>query len=172
MVQGTPIIKKIDCCYPSLLRLQTPFYLGRTSMKSVAFNLVIACLCLSFSSAFAGPPLAPFYESLAAIKPEGKLGQVIKQEKISTPIKGAQAWRIAYISSDIAERPTISTGLLVAPVGPAPKEGRSVLAWAHGTTGTAQNCGPSQVINPAVPLNQYYLVGGNSWTDYGIPNLE
>jgi pimeloyl-ACP methyl ester carboxylesterase len=46
------------------------------------------------------------------------------------------------------------------------------LAWAHGTTGTAQNCGPSQVTNPVVPLNQYFLVGGNSWTDYGIPNLE
>lgn len=127
---------------------------------------------LYFGVAYAEPSMPPFYEAIAKINPSGKLGQVIKQEKISTPIKGAQAWRIAYISSDIAERPTISTGLVVAPVGAAPKEGRPVLAWAHGTTGTAQNCGPSQVTNPAVPLNQYFLVGGNSWTDYGIPNLE
>jgi pimeloyl-ACP methyl ester carboxylesterase len=46
------------------------------------------------------------------------------------------------------------------------------MAWAHGTTGAAQNCGPSQVLDPAVPLNEYFLVGGNSWTDYGVPSLE
>jgi len=46
------------------------------------------------------------------------------------------------------------------------------MSWAHGTTGAAQNCGPSQVLNPVVPLNEYFLVGGNSWTDYGIPAIE
>ena len=44
------------------------------------------------------------------------------------------------------------------------------MAWAHGTTGTAQNCGPSQVTDPTRPLNQYFLMDGNSWTDFGIPN--
>ncbi|BEI39253.1 lipase family protein [Polynucleobacter sp. HIN8] len=124
------------------------------------------------SVAHANPPMPAFYADVIKMKPDGKLGQVIKQEKIDTSIKGAQAWKIAYISSDVGGRTTISTGLVVAPVAAAPKEGRPVLAWAHGTTGTAQNCGPSQVTNPAVPLNQYFLVGGNSWTDYGIPNLE
>lgn len=104
--------------------------------------------------------------------PEGKLGQVIKQEKMATSVKGAQAWRVAYISSDVSGRKTISTGLVLAPVGPAPAGGRPIMSWAHGTTGTAQSCGPSQVLEPAVPLNQYYLIGGNSWTDYGIPSIE
>ena len=116
--------------------------------------------------------MAPFYESLKVIKPEGKLGQIIKQEKIKTSVKGAQAWKIAYVSSDVADRKTIVTGLVVAPIGQAPKEGRPILAWAHGTTGSAQNCGPSQIIDPAVPLNEYFLMDGNSWTDYGIPNVE
>jgi pimeloyl-ACP methyl ester carboxylesterase len=40
----------------------------------------------------------------------------------------------------------------------------------HGTTGTAQNCGPSQIIDPTRPLNQYFFPDGNSWTDFGIPN--
>jgi pimeloyl-ACP methyl ester carboxylesterase len=142
-------------------------------MRKLLFTLIVgSTLSFSFAVVNANPSMPPFYADVMKMTSEGKLGQIIKQEKISTSIKGAQAWRIAYISSDIAERPTISTGLLVAPVGSAPKEGRPVLAWAHGTTGTAQNCGPSQVINPAVPLNQYFLVGGNSWTDYGIPNLE
>jgi pimeloyl-ACP methyl ester carboxylesterase len=118
----------------------------------------------------ADPPVPPFYEAVAKMSPSGKLGQVIKQEKISTSLKGAQAWKIAYISSDVAGRKTIATGTLIAPVGPAPKDGRPIMAWAHGTTGSAQNCGPSQIIDPTRPLNQYFLPDGNSWTDFGIPN--
>ena len=47
-----------------------------------------------------------------------------------------------------------------------------MVAWAHGTTGAAQNCGPSQVLDPAQPLNEYFLLGGNSWTDYGLPAVD
>jgi pimeloyl-ACP methyl ester carboxylesterase len=114
--------------------------------------------------------MPPFYASVMKMAPEGKLGQVIAKEKIATSVKGAQAWRIAYISSDVAGRKTIATGTIIAPVGPSPKEGRPILAWAHGTTGSAQNCGPSQIIDPTAALNEYFLMGGNSWTDYGIPN--
>jgi len=141
-------------------------------MKLGLRNLVFTSLCFATISALASPPVAQFYEDVAKMTPNGKLGQIIKQEKIKTSVKGAQAWKIAYISSDVAERKTISTGLIVAPVGLAPKEGRPILAWVHGTTGSAQNCGPSQIINPASPLNEYFLMNGNSWTDYGIPNVE
>ncbi len=141
-------------------------------MKSFALRLLLTCTCLTFSSAFAQPPVPPFYESLQTMQPNGKLGEIIKKEKIKTSVKGAQAWKIAYISSDAMERKTIATGLLIAPIGKAPAEGRPILAWAHGTTGSAQNCGPSQIIDPTAPLNEYFLVDGNSWTDYGIPNVE
>jgi hypothetical protein len=105
--------------------------------------------------------LPPFYEAVTKMSPDGK---------VTTSIAGAQAWRIAYISSDAQERKTLSTALVVAPVGSAPKEGRPVIAWAHGTTGTAQSCGPSQMLDPAKSLNQYFLVGGDS--DYGLPSVE
>ena len=139
-------------------------------MKLLVQHLVLACVSFTFSSAFAAPPMPPFYESVMQMSPTGKLGQVIKKEQIPTSLKGAQAWKIAYISSDVAGRQTIATGLIIAPVGPAPKEGRPILSWAHGTTGSAQNCGPSQITDPTRPLNQYFLMSGNSWTDYGIPN--
>ncbi|MET0279247.1 MAG: alpha/beta fold hydrolase, partial [Pseudorhodoplanes sp.] len=61
---------------------------------------------------------------------------------------------------------------VIAPQGAAPDGGRPIMAWAHGTTGTAQSCGPSQVLDPAQDLNQYFLVGGTSWTDFGVPALS
>jgi pimeloyl-ACP methyl ester carboxylesterase len=151
-----------------------PYVLHTKIIMKKNLSALVLGICLSAISTtvLADPPVAPFYSAVAKMAPEGKLGQVIKQEKIASSIKGAQAWRIAYISSDISGRKTISTGLVVAPEGSAPAGGRPVMAWAHGTTGAAQNCGPSQVIDPAVPLNEYFLVGGNSWTDYGLPALE
>jgi pimeloyl-ACP methyl ester carboxylesterase len=137
-------------------------------------NLLALVLGTAFSilsaAVYADPPMAAFYESAAKINPNGKLGQIVKQEKITASVRGAQAWRIAYISSDVAGRKTIATGTIIAPNGPAPKEGRPILVWAHGTTGSAQNCGPSQIIEPTRPLNQYFLTDGDSWTDFGIPN--
>jgi len=133
--------------------------------------LVITFVSLSPFGAQATPDIPPFYAAASKIKPDGKLGQVVKREKINTPIPNAQAWRIAYISSDVNDLKTISTGLLISPVGQAPKEGRPIVSWSHGTTGSAQNCGPSQQINPAVPLNEYYLKNGNSWEDYGVLSL-
>lgn len=140
--------------------------------NKISVLLVSSLLAFGFNSAHADPPMQPFYAAVMAMAPEGKLGQVIKQEEISTSLKGAQAWRIAYISSDVSGRKTISTGLVVTPKGPAPAGGRPIMSWGHGTTGSAQNCGPSQVIDPATPLNEYFLIGGNSWMDYGIPALE
>lgn len=139
---------------------------------TVSMAVVMMGVSALSSNAMAEVSLPPFYTAVSQMKADGKLGQVIKKEKIATTIPGAQAWRIAYISSDVNDHKTISTGLLVAPIGKAPKEGRPVVSWAPGTTGTAQNCGPSQAVNPAVPLNQYFLIGGNSWTDYGLPAVN
>jgi pimeloyl-ACP methyl ester carboxylesterase len=143
------------------------------NMKKLLCTLMIGALVSSLSApVLADPPLLPFYDSVTKMSANGKLGQIIKKEAIKTSVKGAQAWRIAYISSDVAERKTIVTGTIISPIGSAPKEGRPILAWAHGTTGSAQNCGPSQIIDPTAPLNEYFLADGNSWTDYGIPNVE
>jgi pimeloyl-ACP methyl ester carboxylesterase len=145
-----------------------PFF-RKGTLRLTAFALITMGLAVTAS---AETDVPAFYAAVMQLKAQGKLGEVIKKERISTTIEGAQAWRIAYISSDLNDRKTMSTGLLIAPLGSPPKEGRPVVSWAHGTTGTAQNCGPSQVNNPAVPLNQYFTVGGNSWTDYGIPAIN
>ena len=142
-------------------------------MKHIYRNALLAAALgpLALISAHSAPSIPPFYVEASKIKPEGKLGQIVKKEKVATEVPGAQAWRIAYISSDVNDIKTISTGLLVTPTGPAPREGRPIVSWSHGTTGSAQNCGPSQQINPAVDLNEYFLPNGNSWLDYGILSL-
>ena len=141
-------------------------------LPSLAGLVLGTTLGILSSSVCADPPVPAFYTTVIKMAPQGKLGQVIAKEKIATSVKGARAWKIAYISSDLEGRKTISTGLIVTPVGQAPVGGRPIMAWAHGTTGAAQSCGPSQILDPAAPLNEYFLVGGNSWTDYGVPRLE
>lgn len=144
---------------------------GTVMKRSLGF-LVFSLIFMASNVVYADPPMQPFYAAVMKMKPEGKLGQIIKQEKVATSVKGAQAWKVAYISSDVSGRKTIATGLIVAPTAPAPAGGRPIVTWAHGTTGTAQNCGPSQVIDPVVPINEYFLIGGNSSTDYGVPALQ
>lgn len=148
-----------------------------STLFAVATAAVLASFVLAPAVAIADQSkstvaVPPFYQNVLKMTPEGRLGQVLKQERIATPVAGAQAWRIAYVSSDLNDKKTISTALVVAPKGKAPKMGRPIMTWAHGTTGTAANCGPSQVYNPAKPLNLYFRVGGDSWTDYGLPALE
>jgi pimeloyl-ACP methyl ester carboxylesterase len=140
------------------------------SLNCLAASLVSNGLILAGGVAVAAPSVAPFYQQSARIQPAGKLGQIVKRKQITAGIPGAVAWKITYISSDVNDKHTIATALVVAPRGAGAD--RPVIAWAHGTTGTAQNNGPSQEENPAVPLNEYFLVGGNSSTDYGLPAVE
>lgn len=53
--------------------------------------LVSASICIVSPSVFADPPMPPFYSAVMKMAPDGKLGQVIKKEKIDTSVKGAQA---------------------------------------------------------------------------------
>ena len=140
-------------------------------MKRRALALCSAAAMFWGGMALAEVDVPPFYQAVGQMQPTGKLGEVLAKEAVATDVAGAEAWRIAFISSDLNGKPTISTALVVAPTGDAPAEGRPILVWAHGTTGTAQNCGPSQVLNPAQDLNEYNLIGGTSWTDFGIPGL-
>jgi pimeloyl-ACP methyl ester carboxylesterase len=136
---------------------------------SVALVALLALAPMAALAAAAEVAVPRFYEAAARLAPSGKLGTVLARQPVATAIPGAAAWRIAYVSSDHRGQPTVTTGLVVTPKGNAPPGGRPILAWAHGTTGTAQSCGPSQVVDPAQPLNEYFLIGGTSWTDFGIP---
>ena len=72
-----------------------------------------------------------------------KSGFLISETPMRDVPKGAKAWRIRYISSNDIGKPEEVTGVVIAPDGPAPKLGRKVLAWAHGTWGVAGKCSPA-----------------------------
>jgi hypothetical protein len=54
-----------------------------------------------------------------------------------------KAWRILYFSTGLDEKPVEVSGIVVAPELPPSLAGRHVVAWAHPTTGVADNCAPS-----------------------------
>ena len=46
-------------------------------------------------------------------------------------------WNLTtWYGYDVLGRRTVVTGLIAVPDGPAPAQGRPLVAWAHGTTGT------------------------------------
>lgn len=57
----------------------------------------------------------------------------------------ATGWKIRYTSRAAADDRAIEvTGVLIVPPGPPPKGGWKLISWAHGTTGLADRCAPSQ----------------------------
>ncbi len=57
--------------------------------------------------------------------------------------EGATAVRILYHSLDADNRDVATSGVVLVPAGKAPADGWPVIAWAHGTSGVAQQCAPS-----------------------------
>ena len=72
-----------------------------------------------------------------------KPGDLIRSEPLASPLPGAAAWKILYVSTGLDGEPIDVSGVVIAPTLPAPVGGRPVVAWAHPTTGVARNCAPS-----------------------------
>ncbi|MFN8632873.1 MAG: alpha/beta fold hydrolase [Chloroflexota bacterium] len=85
-------------------------------------------------------------------------GALLRSEPFTRGVPAsAEAWRILYTTTRDARTPALASAVVLAsahrPDGPRP-----VIAWAHGTTGVVQGCGPS--------LLDEYLVSG------GLPALD
>jgi hypothetical protein len=66
----------------------------------------------------------------------------------------AKGWRILYATRDYLGRPILSSGLVVLPDAAArkPASARSIVAWAHPTTGVARGCAPSLAGAPTATI--------------------
>lgn len=91
----------------------------------------------------------PFY-TLPDPIPAGKPGELVRSEPLYSTARGTQAWRILYHSTDHEGKSILVSGTVITPTSPAPAQGRTVVAWGHPTTGTAQRCAPSVGIDPFI----------------------
>lgn len=69
---------------------------------------------------------------------------LLSSAPVSGAPEGASAYHIRYRSLGVNSAANEVTGVVILPDRPAPKEGRDVVAWAHGTSGVAEECAPSQ----------------------------
>jgi hypothetical protein len=76
--------------------------------------------------------------------PEGEHGTLLRYQPIEGyDVEGATAWRIMYLSESVPGDPIVVTGSVLVPTAEAPSGGRDVVTIAHGTTGIADECAPS-----------------------------
>lgn len=107
--------------------------------------------------------------------PDGDPGALVALADRSTPevSAGARAWDVLYVSEGVDGRPVPVSGVVYAPDGAAPEEGRPVVSWAHGTVGLADDCAPSRagVSVPALAqlLEAGYVVAATDYEGLGTP---
>jgi acetyl esterase/lipase len=92
---------------------------------------------------------------------------------------GSKAWKILYVSTGVDGRSVEVSGVVVAPDLPNPLAGRPVVAWAHGTTGVADDCAPSKAKNffdrvPHLPalIALDYVVVATDYEGLGTPGVH
>jgi len=75
-------------------------------------------------------------------------GTIVRSEPLPQGPAGALAWRALYHTRDLNGADIVVSGIVVAPASPAPPGGRTIVSWAHPTTGAAQQCAPSLGVDP------------------------
>lgn len=77
---------------------------------------------------------------IIAAKP-GRILRVWPQ--VGGSVASAKAYRILYRSTGLNGEPIAVSGAILFPDGPAPRQKRDVIAWAHPTTGVVERCAPT-----------------------------
>jgi alpha-beta hydrolase superfamily lysophospholipase len=158
--------------------------------KLLALALLVGMLLAACSGGHASPPRpspgtaapaaapdvppASFYQVPDPL-PAGPPGALIRV----TPIAGlsdSRAWAVLYHSRDFDGHDVAVSGVVVAPPGAAPPQGRPVLAWAHGSVGLADQCAPSHSGVVGAPgswlaylLQQDMVVAATDYQGLGTP---
>lgn len=108
------------------------------------------------------------------------VGKVIKKEPLKTEEiisapNGAETMLVTYGSRNAAGDPIAETGLVTLPKGEAPEGGWPVLSWAHGTTGLAAKCAPSEALNSHPDEEALTMVAQDYlqvWLDKGFAVIQ
>lgn len=80
-----------------------------------------------------------FYEPPDPL-PTAPAGTVVRAVTVARPPAGTRAYRLLYLSEGHSASPVALSAVLFVPLRPAPSDGRSIVAFAHGTVGVAERC--------------------------------
>ncbi|OLZ62893.1 hypothetical protein AV521_40505 [Streptomyces sp. IMTB 2501] len=96
-------------------------------------------------------------------------------------LEGARRWTVLYHSTNARGADIPVSGTVLVPPGAAPRGGRPVVSWAHGTTGVADACAPSQSANLGSDafaqelrafLRAGYVVAASDYPGLGTPAVH
>ncbi|WP_277451719.1 alpha/beta fold hydrolase [Janibacter sp. DB-40] len=91
------------------------------------------------------PEGAGFYEPRPEQVSAGEHGSLIWSRRIVTgPTIGGTTHLLLYRSTSAKGETVAVSGVVSTPAGDPPEGGWPVIAWGHGTTGTADRCAPSR----------------------------
>jgi alpha-beta hydrolase superfamily lysophospholipase len=151
---------------------------GAHSIMPALSTVLVTAMALTLLAGTASAGQARDLYSVPDPLPSAPPGTIIRSERIAAP-QGATAWRVLYHSESVDGRDIAVSGVIVAPEGKAPKGGRPVVTWAHGTTGLADSCTPSKDENVASKLPYVdamveagYVVAATDYEGLGTPGLH
>jgi len=158
-------------------------------MKVLAIRLSVICLSLATTLAAAAEQdltgdggVSAFYR-WNGVPPDGP-GRMLRRERLEAKfsIAGAgTAERVLYSSTrdDDATAPITVSGAVFLPPGKPPAGGWPIVSWAHGTTGIADICAPSQLERSprdkdylAAWLKQGFAVVATDYRGLGTPGVH
>ncbi len=95
------------------------------------------------------PQLDAFYAKPTTLPVGAVPGTIIRSEPLEYAVAGGKGFRIVYSGIGLQGEQVPISGMIFIPDAPAPSGGRKVLAFAHGTVGTAAECAPSRATTAA-----------------------
>lgn len=144
------------------------------SLRAACSALLIAAACGATFTASAGAA------SRVTAAPGTVLSAAPLKRSLWIPGTTARAFKLTYVSTDQLGRRALSTGELFLPKGRAPIGGWRLISWAHGTSGLADGCAPSNV-GPAERRRDFtylhnwmkegYAVVASDYVGLGTPGL-
>jgi pimeloyl-ACP methyl ester carboxylesterase len=107
--------------------------------------------------------------------PEGTHGDLIRYEVIDEGTSDELTlYRVMYLSESVPGDPIAVTGTVSVPEDGAPEGGRDLVSIAHGTTGIADECAPSQAEDGGNILEDLvadtgYVIASTDYEGLGTP---
>jgi alpha-beta hydrolase superfamily lysophospholipase len=160
--------------------------IGQPGSSRIGTALLVALLALTVAACRddSGSAEAPVPETTTSVLdatttttgPPGP-GDLIEAEELDEPGIEGSVWRVRYRSRSVGGDPVEVSGVVARPDGPAPGGGFPVLSWAHGTTGVADRCAPSQAGAAGVPglqllLDAGFVVAATDYEGLGTPGVH